>query len=54
MLEIDIQGKESDEVSHLELPYADAFELMNGKDDYESLVDLLNLENGQFVINTTA
>ena len=40
------------EYSQLEIPYAEAFEMMNDKSDYSGLVDLLNLENGQLVLNS--
>jgi hypothetical protein len=40
-LKIDVRESDSSTFQALELPYAEAFELMNAKDDYGSLVALL-------------
>jgi hypothetical protein len=52
-LKIDVREENADEFQALELPYTEAFEMMNSKDDYESLLDLLTVEDGQFLLNTS-
>ena len=51
-LAINVKQEGAQEYSQLEIPYAEAFEMMNDKSDYSGLVDLLNLENGQLVLNS--
>ena len=45
-LAINVKQEGAFEYSQLEIPYAEAFEMMNSKYDWAGLVDLLNVENG--------
>ena len=48
---IRIQGLEDDSLNELEMTYSEAYELMNDTNDYESILQYLAIENGNWVLN---
>lgn len=48
---IRIQGLEDDSLNELEMSYSEAYELMNDTNDYDSILQYLAIENGNWVLN---